>query len=242
MTSIDYPRPWYHVISLLCLNSAGEERRIRGSPCLQRPVPRQLQRSLCDLVLQPKWTHSFVQDYSVLPCQNVPNSHEPISFRNGNTLEGLSFFGFSCPLLSTRPLHRKVADKDYLNNGLGDLAGFAVFPPSYWCTALVAALLWAPFKTRRVEIWYRYDEMRWNDMWYMCTYEMSDSEWLRVTPRLWVPHERWQDLRQWQVVRGSKSTWELGWEAMLRHGLGTVRCGTWGPSDSCSELNYMLNC
>lgn len=179
MTSIDYPRPWYHVISLLCLNSAGEERRIRGSPCLQRPVPRQLQRSLCDLVLQPKWTHSFVQDYSVLPCQNVPNSHEPISFRNGNTLEGLSFFGFSCPLLSTRPLHRKVADKDYLNNGLGDLAGFAVFPPSYWCTALVAALLWAPFKTRRVEIWYRYDEMRWNDMWYMCTYEMSDSEWLQ---------------------------------------------------------------
>ena len=115
-------------------------------------------------------------------AKNVPNSHEPISFRNGNTLEGLSFFGFSCPLLSTRPLHRKVADKDYLNNGLGDLAGSLCSHLPTGVLPLVAALLWAPFKTRRVEIWYRYDEMRWNEMWYMCTYEMSDSEWLRVTP------------------------------------------------------------
>ena len=108
-----------------------------------------------------------------------------------------SFFGFSCPLLSTIvhycpllstivhycPLHRKVADKDYTNNGLGDLAGFIRFrcvPTFYWCTALVAALLYAPFKTRRVEIWW--NEMRWNEMKWYVIYVHIWNEWLRVTP------------------------------------------------------------
>lgn len=110
MTSIDYPRPWYHVISLLYLNSAGEERRLRGSPCLQRPVPRQLQRSLCDLVLQLKWTQlcARLQWPTVPKCAkftwaNIIPQWQYIVFTHWKGCHSLVLVVHYCPLLSTAP-------------------------------------------------------------------------------------------------------------------------------------------
>ena len=67
-----------------------------------------------------KWTHRFVQDYIGLFNEiHMRQYHSAILAMHWKGCHSLVLVVHHCSLL-----HGKVADKDYTNNGLGDLAVF----------------------------------------------------------------------------------------------------------------------